>query len=76
MSWITMLQDANGKQSSTRAIALWIYLLFGVCWCWASINTGSVADVPESVLFLLGIASGQQQGGKYLNETKAQPPAN
>ena len=71
---MTLLQDGSGKQSSTRAIAIWVYLLFGICWCWASIKTGTVADVPESVLFLLGIASGQQQCGKYLNETKAQHP--
>lgn len=68
--------DQAGKPSSTRVIALWVYLLFGVCWCWASIKTGAVADVPDSVLFLLGIASGQQQGGKYFNETKPQPPVN
>ena len=69
MAW-TLLNDHTGKASTSRAVSLWIYLVFGVCWCWASIRSGTVAEVPDTALFLLALASGQQQGGKYLTETK------
>ena len=65
---MNLLSSPFGKMSSNRTIAIWAWFIFGICWSWASYKTGTVAEIPESVLFLLGIASGSSVGNAYLNE--------
>jgi hypothetical protein len=68
---MTLLTDHAGKISSNRAVAVWAWGLFGVCWAYASIKAGTVAEIPESALVLLGLATGGNLGNRYLNERPA-----
>lgn len=70
---MTLLSDHLGKISSNRAVAVWAWGIFGLCWAYASIKAGAVATIPDSALVLLGIATGGNVGNRYLNERPSAP---
>ena len=65
---MNLLTNALGKVSSNRTIAVWAWAIFGFCYVYATVKSGKLADVPETVLMFLGIASGGNVGNSYLNE--------
>ena len=65
---MNLLTNAFGKVSSNRVIAVWAWGIFGFCYVYASIKSGKLADVPDTTLMFLGIASGGNVGNSYLNE--------
>lgn len=65
---MNLLTNALGKVSSNRTIAVWAWGVFGLCYVYASIKSGKLAEIPETTLIFLGIASGGSVGNSYLNE--------
>ena len=58
-------------QAKYQAIELLLYGLggiFGFCYIYATIKAGKLAEIPETTLMFLGIASGGNVGNSYLNE--------
>ena len=55
MRVVEFFQNSEGQLSAMRlAFIVWIFGIFGV-WTFASIKAGALQNIPESILYFVGI---------------------
>ena len=68
----SFLQDGNGDNSSTRLMGVMVWFCVMAAWLFVSVSHGALADIPETVLGALTIASGWLAFNKH---TEVNAPA-
>ena len=73
MNLMSLFSSAPDSMSSTRTVKVfWFAAVIGV-WCWVSVTTHQLADLPDSVIWVSGIVFGSSIAQKKIEQAASLP---